>query len=51
MGKSLSELVVELKGFGQEEEEKKGLFGFFKKTGNKLEAMKAQYAKGRGKRG
>ena len=44
VGKSLSELVVELKGFG-EEEEKKGLFGFFKKTGNKLEAMKAQYSK------
>ncbi len=44
VGKSLSELVVELKGFG-EEEEKKGLFGMFKKTGNKLEAMKAQYAK------
>ena len=45
VGKSLSDLVVELKGFGQEEEEKKGLFGLFKKTGNKLEAMKAQYAK------
>ncbi len=44
VGKSLSELVVELKGFG-EEEEKKGLFGFLKKGGNKLEAMKAQYAK------
>ena len=44
VGKSLSELVVELKGFG-EEEEKKGLFGIFKKTGNKLETMKAQYAK------
>ncbi len=44
IGKSLSELVVELKGFG-EEEEKKGLFGFFKKAGNKLEIMKAQYAK------
>ena len=44
VGKSLSELVVELKGFG-EEEEKKGLFGRFKKTGNKLETMKAQYAK------
>ena len=39
VGKSLSELVVELKGFG-EEEEKKGLFGLCK-----LEAMKAQYAK------
>ena len=44
VGKSLSELVVELKGFGQEEE-KKGLFGVFKKTGNKLETMKAQYSK------
>ncbi len=44
VGKSLSELVVELKGFG-EEEEKKGLFGLFKKTGNKLETMKAQYSK------
>ena len=44
VGKSLSELVVELKGFGQEEE-KKGLFGFRKKAGNKIETMKAQYAK------
>ena len=44
VGKSLSELVVELKGFG-EEEEKKGLFGKFKKAGNKLETMKAQYSK------
>ncbi len=44
VGKSLSDLVVELKDFG-EEEEKKGLFGLFKKTGSKLEAMKAQYAK------
>ena len=44
IGKSLSELVVELKDFG-EEEEKKGLFGKFKKVGNKLETMKAQHAK------
>ena len=44
VGKSLSELVVELKGFG-EEDEKKGLFGKFKKAGNKLEVMKAQYSK------
>ena len=44
VGKSLSDLVVELKGFGQEEE-KKGFFGKFKKAGNKLETMKAQYAK------
>ena len=44
VGKSLSELVVELKGFGQEEE-KKGFLGLFKKAGNKLETMKAQYSK------
>ena len=44
VGKSLSELVVELKDFG-EEEEKKGFFGKFKKAGNKLETMKTQYAK------
>ena len=44
IGESLSELVVELKGFGTEEE-KKGLFGLFKKAGNKLESMKAEYSK------
>ena len=44
VGDTLSNLVVELKGFG-EEEEKGGIFGFFKKTSNKLEVMKAQYGK------
>ena len=44
VGQALSALVVELKEFG-EEEEKKGLFGLFKKAGNKLETMKAQFAK------
>ncbi len=44
VGDTLSSLVVELKSFGQEEEEK-GLFGFFKKAGNRMEAMKAQYGK------
>lgn len=44
VGKSLSELVVELKGFG-EDDEKKGLLGMFKKAGNKVETMKAQYSK------
>ncbi len=44
VGDTLTELVVELKDFG-EEEEKKGLFGLFKKAGNKLETMKAQYGK------
>ena len=45
IGEDLSQLVVELKGFGAEEEEKKGLFGLFKKVGNRLETMKAQYSK------
>ena len=44
IGKDLSQLVVELKGFG-EEEEKKGLAGLFRRTGNRLETMKAQYGK------
>ena len=44
VGDTLSDLVVELKGFG-EEEEKGGIFGFFKKTSNRLEVMKAQYGK------
>ena len=44
IGETLSSLVVELKGFG-EEGKKKGLGGLFQKTGNKLEAMKAQYSK------
>ena len=44
VGEALSSLVVELKGFGQEEDEG-GIFGFFKKKRDKLEAMKASYAK------
>ena len=44
IGDTLTNLVVELKDFG-EEEDKKGIFGFFKKAGNKLETMKAQYGK------
>ena len=44
VGDALSNLVVELKSFG-EEEEKKGFLGLFKKAGNKLEALKAQYSK------
>ena len=44
IGDDLSRLVVELKGFG-EDEEKKGLRGLFKKAGNRLEIMKAQYSK------
>ena len=43
VGQALSSLVVELKGFGKEEE--KGVFGFFKKKRNELEAMKVAYTK------
>ena len=44
VGEALSSLVVELKGFGKEEDEK-GIFGFFKKKRNELEAMKVAYTK------
>ena len=44
VGEELSRLVVELKGFGAKEE-KKGLAGLFKKAGNRLESMKAEYSK------
>ena len=44
VGADLSELVVQLKGFGAGEE-KKGLAGLFHKAGNKIESMKAQYGK------
>ena len=44
VGDSLTELVVELKDFDFEEE-KKGIFGLFKKAGNRLESLKADYAK------
>ena len=44
VGDTLTNLVVELKDFG-EEEDKGGIFGFFKKAGNKMETMKVQYTK------
>lgn len=44
IGDELSDLIVELRGFDAEEEEK-GFLGFFKKQGNKLQAMKAKYDK------
>ena len=44
IGDTLTNLTMELRGLGQEEEEK-GLFGFFKKAGNRMEAMRAQYGK------
>ncbi len=42
-GDLISGVVMELKGFDTEEE--KGLFGFFKKQANKVQAMKARYDK------
>lgn len=44
VGQMLSEVVVSLKSF-EDDEEEKGIFGFFKKSANKLEAMKAKYSK------
>lgn len=43
VGKLLSDVVVELKGFNDEDE--KGIFGFFKKQGNKLQMLKTKYDK------
>lgn len=44
IGQMLSDVVTELKSFEMEEEEK-GFFGFFKKSSNKLEGMRAKYSK------
>ncbi len=43
IGEMLSSVVTELKNFDEEEE--KGFLGFFKKNTNKLNSMKAKYAK------
>ncbi|RAZ91710.1 toxic anion resistance protein, partial [Klebsiella oxytoca] len=43
VGQALAGLVGELQNFGQEE--KQGIFGFFQKKKNDLQALKAQYAK------
>lgn len=45
IGDTISNLVVELKGFDINQEEAKGLFGLFKKVGNKFEATKAKFDK------
>lgn len=44
IGEMLSSVVTELKSFDADEEEK-GFLGFFKKSSNKLAAMKAKYDK------
>lgn len=43
VGDLLADVVTELKGFDANEE--KGLFGFFRKGKNKIEALKTRYAK------
>ena len=43
IGDLLTDVVKELKEFGQEEE--KGFLGIFKKSTNKLQVLKAKYAK------
>ena len=45
IGDTISSLVVELKGFDISQEEEKGLFGLFKKAGNKFQEAKAKYDK------
>lgn len=44
VGELLSDVVKELKSFDDEEEEK-GFLGIFKKTSNKIQSMKAKYAR------
>ena len=43
VGELISDVVVELKDFDTEEE--KGIFGFFKKQRNRIEALKTRYDK------
>ena len=45
VGDMISNLVVELKSFDTDGEEKGGLFGLFKKKAKNIELMKAQYDK------
>lgn len=43
VGDMITSLVSELKGFDTSEEEKGGLFGIFKKAGNRVASLKARY--------
>ena len=45
VGGMLSNLVIELKGFNFDEDDKKGFLGFFKKTGNRIAELKTQFDK------
>ena len=48
VGDMLGSLVVELKGMNIDLEEKKGFLGLFKRAGNQLATLKAQYDKAEG---
>ena len=43
VGDMIASLVTELRGFGTDEKESKGLFGLFKKQSNNLQQMKARF--------
>ncbi len=45
IGETITNLVVELKGLSIDEAEDKGFLGFFKRTGNKVAALKTKYDK------
>ena len=45
VGDMVSSLVGELKSFDVDEQEKKGVFGFLKKSKNKVDEIKAKYTK------
>lgn len=45
IGDQIIGLVTELKNFDATDEEKGGIFGFFKKQGNKIDAVKMKYDK------
>ncbi len=45
IGSMLTDVVVELKGFDVNEEEKGGILGFFKRSTNKLTSLKTKYEK------
>ncbi len=45
LGEMVASLVAELKGFSAEDEDRKGIFGIFKKATNSIQNMKVKYDK------
>ena len=45
VGNMLSSLVVELRGFSADQDEKKGILGFKRKVRNRIEAMRTEHAR------